>query len=120
MNNKSGSPKARMHSFGYAIQGVWQLIKQEPNARIHLVATIAVIIAGFVKQLSAHEWVAVAIAIGIVWIAEALNTTVEMLCDMFCKGEYNEQVKVIKDIAAGAVLVASITSITIGLFIFLN
>lgn len=120
MNKKSDSPKARAQSFTYAIRGAVTLIKQEPNARIHAVVSIAVIIAGFIKQLSTYEWIAIAFAIGIVWVAEALNTTVELLCDLYCKGEYNERVKVIKDIAAAAVLIASITSIAIGLLIFLN
>lgn len=120
MNNKSSSPKARVQSFGYAIKGILQLIIQEPNARIHLLATVVVITGGVIKHLSSTQWIAIAFAIGLVWITEALNTTVEMLCDLHCKGEYNEKVKVIKDIAAGAVLIASITSITIALFVFLN
>ncbi|MEZ5015654.1 MAG: diacylglycerol kinase family protein [Flavipsychrobacter sp.] len=120
MNKKSDSPKARIQSFSYAIRGVIALIRQEPNARIHTIATIVVIIAGFINQLSTHEWIAIAFAIGIVWIAEALNTTVEMLCDLYTNGAYNTKVKVIKDIAAAAVLISSLTSITIGLLIFLN
>lgn len=120
MNKKSDAPKARVQSFFYAIRGLIQLLKQEPNARIHAVVSIVVVILGFIKQLSINQWIAVTIAIGIVWIAEALNTTVELLCDLYCEGAYNTKVKVIKDIAAAAVLIASMISITIGLLTFLN
>lgn len=120
MKNNSLSPRSRIQSFGYAIKGILQLIIQEPNARIHMLATVVVITGGVLKHLSPTQWIAIAIAIGLVWITEALNTTAEMLCDLYCKGEYNEKVKVIKDIAAGAVLIASITAITIALFVFLN
>jgi len=116
---KEFSFRSRIKSFGYAFAGLTQLLKQEPNVRIHLVATVAVIIAGIIQKLSNAEWVVIAIAVGLVWIAEAFNTALEMLCDLITDHTFHPVVKKIKDISAAAVLVASITSIIIALFVFL-
>lgn len=117
---KSFTLRSRINSFGFAANGLIVLIKQEPNVKIHLAATIIVIITGFIKSLSAFEWVAIIMAIAAVWITEAINTTVEMVCDLYCNKEYNKKVKIIKDIAAGSVLIASIASIIIALIIFIK
>lgn len=109
---------SRRNSFVYAFKGIVQLFKQEPNARLHAIITVVVIAAGIYKHLHPMQWVAIAIAIGLVWVAEALNTCVEMLCDMYCNHEWHPVVKTIKDIAAGAVLVAAFTSVAIGIIIF--
>ncbi|MBS1690319.1 MAG: diacylglycerol kinase family protein, partial [Bacteroidetes bacterium] len=102
----------------YAFKGIAQLFRQEPNARLHAFITIVVIAGGIYKGLHAMQWVAISIAIGLVWIVEALNTGIEMLCDMYCNKEWHPVVKIIKDISAGAVLIAAITSAAIGIFIF--
>lgn len=115
---ESFSIKARIKSFGFAIKGMKQLLVNEHNTRIHLTATIIVIIAGFVKHLSKMQWIAILFAIALVWVAEILNTCIEMLCNLYCKNEYNETVKTIKDFAAAAVLIASIASLIIGIIIF--
>ncbi len=109
---------SRAQSFWYAVSGLVQLIVLEPNARIHTVATIAVVTAGFFRHLDPGKWMAILIAIGIVWITEALNTCIEKLCNIWCKNEWHPEVKVIKDIAAGAVLISAIISIIIGVIVF--
>jgi len=116
---KNLHPRSRMNSIRYALQGCVQLVKQEPNAKIHALATVAVIIAGLVKGIGRYDWMALIFAIALVWITEALNTTVEMLCDLWCDGQYHPKVKIIKDIAAAAVWIASLASICIAAFVFL-
>ncbi len=119
-SNKSIHPKARLASFGHAIHGIGSLIRQEPNAMLHTIATAVTIALGFTRHISRGEWTALIIVITLVWMAEALNTCIEMLCDLWCKGEYHPQVKRIKDIAAAAVLIASICAAVTGAIIFLH
>ena len=117
--NKSIHPRARLSSFGYAIRGIGQLFRQEPNAKIHALLTVVAIGLGVIRQISKGEWMALGIVIALVWMAEAFNTCVEMLCDVWCEGKYHPQVKIIKDIAAGAVLVAAVAAGVTGVIIFL-
>jgi diacylglycerol kinase len=118
MKPKSIHPRARLSSFGYAIRGLGSLLRQEPNARLHAAATIAVIAFGIYRNISRNEWIALTMVIALVWITEALNTCVEMLCDLWCKGEYHPKVKIIKDIAAAAVIIAALCAVVTGLIIF--
>ncbi len=112
------SIQARLKSFVYAFEGVIYFIKHEAQALIHLIAIVAVIGAGYWFNISLTEWIAVVFAIGIVVSAEMLNTAIEKLTDMVSP-QINEQAKIVKDLAAGAVLIASLTAFIIGLIIFL-
>ena len=111
------SIRSRGNSFIYAINGI-RLLLREPNARIHALATVAVIAAGIARHINSTQWMAISIAISIVWITEALNTCIEKLCDYACNKEIHPAIKVIKDLAAGAVLIAAITSIVTGIIVF--
>jgi len=62
---KSDRLQTRARSFTFAINGIWQLLRSEPNARLHLAATAGVIVAGVVQHLSAQRWVALVFAIGL-------------------------------------------------------
>ena len=115
---KTGYLHARLNSFGYAFQGIRQLVLKEAHSKIHLAATVLVIAAGFLRHISRYEWVALVFAVALVWVAEAFNTAIEILCDIWCRGAYHPKVKLIKDIAAGGVLIASIASIVIAFFVF--
>jgi diacylglycerol kinase (ATP) len=115
---KSLHSRARLGSIGFAMQGILRLVKQEPNAKLHLMATIVVITAGFVRHLSKVEWTELVFAIALVWMAEAFNTAIEILCDLWCKEEYHPKVKVIKDVSAAGVLIASLASFIIGIIVF--
>lgn len=108
----------KIRSIGFAIQGIRQMVRTESNARIHLSVTALVIIAGLAMGLSVTKWIAIVFAIAIVWITEAVNTAMEKLCDHACGMEYSEPVKRIKDIAAGAVLIATVCSIITGIIVF--
>lgn len=109
---------SRARSFAYALAGLKELFRQEPNAKLHAVATVVVIAAGIVKHINTTQWLAVIFAIGLVWITEALNTCIERLCDLTCGGEWHPTIKVIKDISAGAVLIAAMISVAIGILVF--
>jgi diacylglycerol kinase (ATP) len=107
-----------LRSFGYALRGVRLLIVSQANARIHAVATVAVVGLGFLFGIARWEWVALLAAIGLVWLAEGLNTALEALTDLVSPGEHPLAGRA-KDIAAGAVLCAAIVAAVIGAIIFL-
>ncbi|MDR3262014.1 MAG: diacylglycerol kinase family protein [Tannerella sp.] len=115
---KKFSLRRLIKSFGYAFHGIRLMILQEQNARIHLFVTCCVVIAGCCFHLSAAEWVAVVIAIGSVIAAEAFNTSIEALSDMVSP-QYSENIKQVKDFAAGAVLTVAGAAIIVGFIIFL-
>ena len=108
----------RIKSFGYAFKGMFELIKSEPNARIHLVATIGVVGAGLFFRISGTEWCLVMLSIALVWAAEGFNTVVEKIVNHLFP-EYNETARIVKDISAGAVLFCAIAAFGCGLIIFL-
>ena len=118
MNNEKNGFKKRIKSFGFAFTGFYELVKSEPNARIHLAATICVVLAGFLLRISNAEWCIISIAIALVWAAEAFNTVIEKLVDHLFP-EYHETARIAKDISAGAVLVCAIAALICGLIIFL-
>lgn len=108
---------ARIKSFKYAFQGIWSLIKEEHNFRIHLVATALVTALGFYFQVSRAEWLWLVFAIGLVLSAEAFNSAIERLVDLQ-EPEQNPKAGKIKDMAAGAVLLSAIAAAIIGVLIF--
>jgi diacylglycerol kinase (ATP) len=108
----------RIASFGHAFRGLAFMLGTQHNAWIHLLATAAVIAAGVWLNLSFYDWRWIVLAIGIVWVAEIVNTAFEHLCDVV-QPEFHVSVKAAKDVAAGAVLVAAFTALIIGLLVFL-
>ena len=112
------SIKRLRKSFGYAFKGIDDVIEHEPNMKIHVVAAILVVIMAFILKVSIIEWIILVLLIGAVLAAETINTTIENLVDMYTK-EYDEKAKIVKDTAAGTVLILAITSAIIGLIIFI-
>lgn len=110
--------RARATSFVYAFAGLRWFFKHEHNARIHGVATILVIIISFVCKISKLEFMLVLLAIALVLVAEMINSAIEKSLDHLSPG-IHPTVKIIKDLAAAAVLVAAIIAIIIGLIIFI-
>ncbi|MCK6641724.1 MAG: diacylglycerol kinase family protein [Bacteroidia bacterium] len=109
--------KNRIRSFGFALEGLLALVKDEPNARIHIVAAMIAIAAGFFLHVSSTEWICIAFAIAAVIATEAINTAIENMADFAADG-YDERIKKIKDVAAGAVLVVAMGACITGLIIF--
>jgi diacylglycerol kinase (ATP) len=93
------------------------LLASQHNAWIHLAATVLVLVAGFLAGVSAGEWIALALAIGIVWCAEGLNTAIELLGDEISM-EHRERIGCAKDVAAFAVLVAASAAVVVGIVVF--
>lgn len=108
--------KKRGDSFGFAFQGL-QAAGKEPNFRIQISMAVLVIIFGLYCGISRTEWCLVIGCCAMVLILELLNSAIEKLCD-HVSTEINPTVKFIKDVCAGAVLIASIASALIGLIIF--
>ncbi|MFM9909994.1 MAG: diacylglycerol kinase family protein [Chitinophagaceae bacterium] len=108
----------RLKSFRFAFNGIISFLQKEHNAWIHLLATIVVIVLGLTSKLSSGEWVAILLAVALVWMSEMFNTCIEKLID-FIAVDKHPSLKFIKDVAAGAVLVCAITSIVIALIIFI-
>jgi diacylglycerol kinase (ATP) len=108
----------RVRSGLFAIHGISELLKTQHNAWIHATATLAVIAAGMIFGVSAIEWCLLVVVITGVWVAEALNTALEFLCDV-ASPEFHPLVKKTKDIAAGGVLLSAIGAAVVGLVIFL-
>jgi diacylglycerol kinase (ATP) len=104
-------------SFACAFRGIAALLKSEVHARIHLAATVAALVLGWWCGITRGEWIAVVLAIGLVWVAEALNTAIEYVADLAHPDEHPE-VKKLKDLAAAAVLFASIIALVVGLLVF--
>lgn len=105
-------------SFRYAGVGIYNLFRYENNARIHLMACILVIIAGIFFQISLVEWTLIAIQVGLVWAAEAFNTSIEKLADVV-SADYHPVIKVVKDTAAAGVLILSVSAVIVGCIIFI-
>jgi diacylglycerol kinase len=109
--------KARLKSFNYAVRGIAAFMRSEHNAWIHLAASVTVCIAGFYYRLNKTEWIAVLFCIALVWITEMVNTCIEKIMNHLSP-QHSEAVKQIKDIAAGAVLVAAVFAAITGCVIF--
>lgn len=92
------------------------MIQTQPNAWIHGLATVLVILLGLYLQLSIRDWAVIIIAIALVWISEFLNTALESVIDLVSPQEH-KLARVGKDVGAGAVLLAAISAIIIGLLI---
>lgn len=118
MKEEKFSIAKRLKSFTYAFNGLRILLREEHNSRIHLFATVCVVVAGLVFQISLLEWVAVVFAIGMVFGGEIFNSAIEDLADVVCP-ERDERIKKVKDLSAAAVLVSAIAALTIGLVIFI-
>lgn len=110
--------KKLINSFKYALQGFASSFRTERNMKIHVVATILVIILGIYLKLNLIEWSIITIAIVIVISAELFNTAIETIVDMVSP-QKNEKAKLAKDISAGAVLILAIGSAIVGFIIFL-
>ncbi len=112
------SVNERIRSFSYALNGLKILLREEHNARIHLMIAIGVIIAGIFFRLSIIEWIVVCLFIGFVFAMEIINSAIENLCDIICP-EQDERIKKIKDLAASGVLIAAMISIVAGFVLFI-
>lgn len=101
-----------------SFNGIKYVFTTQRNLKIQLVIGVIAILAGFILKISILEWTIITAIIFMVFFSELLNTVVETIVDMITI-EYNENAKIAKDIAAGAVTLVSMASVIIGLLIFL-
>ena len=109
-------PVKLLSSFRHAFDGVVHVITQERNARIHLLIALLVVGMGFVLRLGLLEWSLLLVAVGLVFTAEMLNTVVEILVDLTVQ-QVHPMAKVVKDVAAGAVLLMALVAVIIGFIV---
>lgn len=118
MKREKFSIRKRIRSFGYALDGICTLLRDEHNSRIHVAVMVLVLAAGMLFGISAAEWMAVVICFGMVLMAEAMNSGIEALADLVMP-ERHPLVKKAKDIAAAGVLFAALASVAVGLIVFI-
>jgi diacylglycerol kinase (ATP) len=118
MKSQQFSIRARIKSFRYAIDGIAAFFRREHNAWLHFIATIAVFVVSALVGVDKNELLALVFAIGFVWVAEMFNTCIEWVMD-FVSEKRHPEIKFIKDLASGAVLIAAITALVIGAIIFI-
>ena len=107
-----------IRSFAFAWNGFKICFTSETNFKIHLLLAAIAVLLGFILTITRTEWLAIIGCITMVTALEMINTALEKLCDVVHK-DHHAGIKKVKDIAAGAVLVAAGCSFIIGLIIFL-
>ncbi len=113
----SHHPRKHARSFKFAFEGIFHALLHEPNFRVHIVATIAIICLGYLFQISNVEWAIIAIISAMVLTAEMMNTVVEQVIDHLFK-EQHPVAKITKDLAAGYVLISAIAAVIIFVLLF--
>lgn len=108
-----------LSSLKNASKGVRYFFLHERNGKIQLVAAILTIVTAVGLGVNVTEWLVILICISLVIGAEMMNSALERLCDVV-QEDYHPQIKIIKDVAAAAVLLFAVFSVAIGCFIFLN
>jgi len=110
--------KKLIRSFGYAFKGVAYATTSQLNFRIHLFATAIALLLGWFLHINTSEWQWLMLCITIVLVTEIFNTMIETLVDLVSPG-YNEKAGRIKDMAAGAVVIAAAFALITGIIVFL-
>ena len=128
MDKKINSPKNRiksyktssnvLKSFKYAFSGISYVLKTSRNFKIQLIFAVTSLMIGFLLQISQSNYVILIATIMSVLILEILNTSIESIVDLVVKKEFSSLAKISKDTSAGAVLLASINSVIIAVYIF--
>ena len=111
--------KKRLKSFKHAFNGIGDMIKEEPNARIYIVLGVIALLLGYFLHISPTEWIVVCAVIGFVFAMEAVNTAIENLADYASNKERHPLIRKAKDLGAAAALIASIVALIAGIIIFL-
>lgn len=108
--------RGRLRSFRPAFQGWAHVWRTQPNAWLHAGITFAVIVASFWVGLSRTDWILILLATGLVWVAEFLNTALEAVVDLASPRQH-KLAKAAKDVSAGAVVIAALVAVLVGLLL---
>ncbi len=112
-----GLNHSKTKSFSYAIEGIKEAFKQEPNLRTHSFIAVLVVIAALFLGFTTIEWVLLIITVFLVLTLELLNTALEALVDLVSP-EIKSQAKIAKDVSAAVVLFVSVLSLIVGALLF--
>ncbi|NND06915.1 MAG: diacylglycerol kinase family protein [Saprospiraceae bacterium] len=111
-------PHKEVNRFVAAANGLKEFFARDSHARLHAIAALAAMAMGFILRIEAWEWAAIIFCIVLIICFEMLNTAIEVMCD-FLEPGYSKPIKIIKDLAAGAVLASALGSIIVAGLIFL-
>lgn len=106
-----------VRSFGHAFAGFGHAMRTERNLRWHLVATVFAVGFGVWLKISAPEWIAIVVCIGLVIAAELFNTALERLADRVTKDQ-DELIRQSKDVSSAAVTALALMSVVVGAIVF--
>ena len=109
--------KSLLESFNFAFEGIIHVVRYERNLRVHFAIALGVIIAAVAFDVTRMELIALLLAIAFVLIAEMLNSALEAVVDLVTPS-VEPLAKIAKDVAAGAVLIATVTAVAIGYLVF--
>lgn len=115
----AGRSPSLLQSFNYAFEGVIHVLRTQRNMRIHFAAATAVLLLAFAYDVTKFELIVLLLAIAFVLIAEMVNTAVEAAIDV-ATTSFDPLAKLAKDIAAGAVLIASTVAVVVGYLVFVD
>lgn len=114
---KSHHPVRHAKSFKYAFEGIFHALINEPNFRIQVIVVSIATAGGIVFKIANVEWAILTISMGLLLAAEMINTVVEEVVDAYVK-DYQEVAKIVKDLAAGFVLITAIVAALVLFFVF--
>jgi len=117
-NPKDNFIVERIRSVKFSLRGIWFLITTESSIKAQLFIILLISLAGFYFQINANEWLMQTLAIGLVLVAESLNTGIEKLAD-FVHPDYHKKIGFIKDVSAGSSGIAAIISLIIAGIIYI-
>ncbi len=107
---------SRLRSFGHAFRGWLHVLKTQRNAWIHSVAAAVVFLVCFWLELPPRDWAVIILTVAFVFAAEFINTSIEAVVDLATE-EHHPLAKISKDVGAGAVLLAALAAVLVGLLI---
>ena len=108
--------RGRRNSFQYAFAGIKYVLKTQKNAWLHLAATVIVVAVSLWLRIDRIKWMAILLVIGLVWMAEFMNTALEIIVDL-ASPEKHPLAKVGKDVGAASVLIAASLAVIIGVLV---
>lgn len=106
-----------LESFGYAFQGIWYALNTQRNLRLHFLAAACILVLGWFLALPERSFISVLTAVMVVMVAEMLNTAIESVVDL-ASPAFHELARTAKDVAAGAVLLAAMGAVALGVWAF--
>jgi diacylglycerol kinase (ATP) len=115
-SGRSRRARSRAAAFGYAFAGWWYVLRTQRNAWLHALASVGVALAAIWLRLGRQEWVDLILAIGMVWLAEFINTALEAVVDL-ASPEAHPLARVGKDVGAAAVLIAAAVAAVVGVLV---